>query len=164
MFFRRTTLIRVLSVLALAALGPPVLKAAQEENRQRDQQFRKLALGTWEDDYQGRRTMTLEADGKAQMIVELSGIKARLFAPKLEFDMEWSLENGRLKKRTVGGKPAVKVQMILKMMGDRVDEQILELSEDRLLLQDQDGKTQYDWRRVKPEDDAPAEVEPPSSG
>jgi hypothetical protein len=39
--------------------------------------------------------------------------------------------------------------MILKTMGDRVDEPILELSEDRLLLVDQDGKTRYDWRRVK---------------
>jgi hypothetical protein len=38
--------------------------------------------------------------------------------------------------------------MILKTMGDTVDEEILELTEDRLLLLDQDGKTKYDWRRV----------------
>jgi hypothetical protein len=34
-------------------------------------------------------------------------------------------------------------------MGDRVDERILELTDDRLLLQDKDGKTKYDWRRKR---------------
>jgi hypothetical protein len=41
------------------------------------------------------------------------------------------------------------VQAILKMMGDRVDELILELTQDHLLLLDKDGKTNYDWRRVR---------------
>ena len=70
-------------------------------------------------------------------------------APRLQFDMVWSVEGGRLKKQTVGGVPAAQVQMILKTMGNRVDEPILELTEERLLLLDQDGKTQYDWQRVK---------------
>ena len=83
------------------------------------------------------------------MIVELSGMKATLFAARLEFDMVWSIENGRLKKRTIGGKPQRRVNMILKMMGDRVDEPILELTQQRLLLLDKDGKTRYDWRRKK---------------
>jgi hypothetical protein len=39
--------------------------------------------------------------------------------------------------------------MILKTMGDRVDEPILELTEERLLLLDSDGKKMYDWQRVK---------------
>jgi hypothetical protein len=39
--------------------------------------------------------------------------------------------------------------MILSMMGDHVDEVILELTDDRLLLLDKDGKTKYDWKRVK---------------
>jgi len=33
--------------------------------------------------------------------------------------------------------------------GDHVDEPNLELTEDRLLLLDKDGKTKYDWRRTK---------------
>ena len=39
--------------------------------------------------------------------------------------------------------------MILSTMGDHVDEPILELTEDHLLLLDKDGKTKYDWKRVK---------------
>lgn len=112
-----------------------------------DAQFRKLVVGTWQDDYQGKRTVTLREDGTGTMVVELSGLKASLVAPRLTFTMEWSVAAGRLKKHSLGGEPAGKVSMILKTMGDTVDEEILELTEDRLLLLDQDGKTKYDWRR-----------------
>ena len=114
-----------------------------------DQQSRRLVVGTWQDEYQGKRTMTLQEDGTGKMVVELDGLKAKLFAPRLEFEMVWAVEKGRLKKRTLQGEPAVTVQLILKTMGDRVDEPILELTQDRLLLLDKDGKTKYDWRRVR---------------
>jgi hypothetical protein len=56
-----------------------------------------------------------------------------------------------LKKQTIGGRPENRVAMILKMMGDRVDEPILELTAERLVLLDQDGETRYEWRRKKGE-------------
>ena len=93
--------------------------------------------------------MTLAGDGTGTMVVELEGVEAKLFAPRLRFDMNWSVENRRLKKRTIGGEPALQVRLILKTMGDRVDEPILDLTEDRLLLLDKDGKTKYDWRRLR---------------
>ncbi|MCU0874323.1 MAG: hypothetical protein MUE50_18470 [Pirellulaceae bacterium] len=116
-----------------------------------DEQSRRLVVCTWQDEDQGKRTMTLQEDGTGKMVVELDGLKAKLFAPRLEFDMVWSVDKGRLKKRTVKGEPAVAVQLmlILKTMGDQVDEPILELTQDRLLLLDKDGKTKYDWRRVR---------------
>lgn len=114
-----------------------------------DQQSRRLVVGTWQDEYQGKRTMTLQEDGTGKMVVELDGLKAKLFAQRLEFEMVWSVEKGRLKKRTFQGEPAVTVQLIRKTIGDRVDEPILELTQDRLFLLDKDGKTKYDWRRVR---------------
>jgi len=130
-----------------AESSPP--EPAPSKPLSQDERYRQLVVGTWEDDYEGKRTMTLKPDGTGIMIVELSGMKAKLFAARLEFDMVWSLEDGRLKKRTTGGRPEARVNMILKMMGDQVDEPILELSEERLLLLDKDGTTQYDWRRTK---------------
>ena len=114
-----------------------------------DARLRKLVVGTWQDDYDGRRTMTVRQDGTATMVVELDGLKAMMFASRLRFDMQWSVEAGRLKKRTVGGDPPGRVRLILEMYGDRVDEPILELTERRLLLLDGDGRTKYDWRRVE---------------
>ena len=91
--------------------------------------------------------MVLREDGTGTMHVELSGLSA-LFASKMRFDMVWSVENGRLKKRTIGGEPSTRVNIILKTMGDRVDEPILNLDDKQMLLLDADGKTKYDWRRV----------------
>jgi hypothetical protein len=115
-----------------------------------DSEQRRLVVGTWEDEYEGHRIMTVRPDGTATMIVQLHGWKAALYASELRFEMIWSIDRGRLKKQTTGGEPAGRVKAILKMMGDRVDEQILELTADRLWLLDQNGKRKYDWRRVKP--------------
>jgi hypothetical protein len=139
-------------LIALALTVPAGRLSAQPPSAAdvRDEQLRRLAIGTWQDEYQGKRTKTLNEDGTGTMLVELDGLRARLFAPRLTFQMVWSIEDGRLKKRTVKGEPAMQVQLILKTMGDRVDERILELTEDRLLLLDKDGKTRYDWKREKP--------------
>ena len=139
----------LLMILASVLTTSPALGQDRTQTDVQDQQSRRLVVGTWQDEYQGKRTMTLQEDGTAKMVVELDGLKAKLFAPRLEFEMVWAVEKGRLKKRTLQGEPAVTVQLILKTMGDRVDEPILELTQDRLLLLDKDGKTKYDWRRVR---------------
>ncbi len=122
---------------------------AQPQPADPDARQRNLVVGTWKDEYQGKRTMTLNEDGTGTMIVELSGWRAALSASRLKFNMKWSLKDGRLKEQTISGEPETQVKMILSTMGDHVDEPILELTEDRLLLLDGDGKTKYDWRRVK---------------
>lgn len=132
------------------AFGCLVLGSLAADTPNTDEQYRRLVLGTWQDDYQGRRTMTLRSDGTGTMLVELRGWKAALYASRLRFDMIWSLENGRLKKKTTGGDPPGKVKTILRMMGDQVNERILELSLDSLILLDQDGKKRYHWRRAEP--------------
>ncbi|MEI8376081.1 MAG: hypothetical protein WCJ35_24950 [Planctomycetota bacterium] len=122
---------------------------AQSQPADPDARQRSLVLGTWADEYQGKRTMVLNEDGTGTMIVELTGWRAALSAPRLKFNMKWSLKDGCLKKQTISGEPETQVKMILSTMGDHVDEPILELTEDRLLLLDKDGKTRYDWKRVK---------------
>ena len=114
-----------------------------------DEKVRRKLLGIWQDEYQGKRTMTLNEDGTGTMLVELSGVKAALYASKLRFDMKWLLDGKKLAKMTVGGEPAAKVNLILNTMGNTAEDTILEVTEDRLLLLDKDGKTKYDWRRVK---------------
>lgn len=125
-------------------LANPKGGAAQEKARRR-------LLGIWQDDYKGKRTMTLNEDGTGTMLVQLSGLQATLVAPKLRFDMRWSLEGKTLTKKTVAGDPADKVNLILNTMGNTAEDTILESTDDRLLLLDKDGMTRYDWRRVKHE-------------
>jgi len=139
-----------LTLLLLSLLTLPIPFFSAEPIS--DAEYRRGVLGIWEDDYQGHRTLTIRPDGTATMVVMLKGWKASLYASRLQFEMTWSIQGGHLKKRTTSGQPAGKVKTILAMMGDRVDEPILELTADRLLLLDQNGKKRYDWRRVLPED------------
>ncbi len=124
-------------------------QTAQPQPVDADASYRRLVVGVWQYEHEDKRTMTLNADGTGTMIVELSGWQAVLSAPRLKFNMKWSVQNGRLKKQTVSGEPATQVNWILKTFGDHVDEPILELTGDRLLLLDRDGKTKYDWKCVK---------------
>jgi hypothetical protein len=128
----------------LRALTQP---AARPQPMSRDDRLAEMVLGVWTDNYKGKRTMRLLVNGTGTMHVELSGLNAVL-GSKMRFDMLWSVKDGRLKKQTIGGEPSGRVKMILRMMGDRVDEPILKLTEQRMILLDKDEKTQYDWRRV----------------
>jgi hypothetical protein len=114
-----------------------------------DERATRQILGVWSDNYQGKRTMTLQPDGVGSIVVELEGMTANLFAAQLTFEIRWKVENGRLHKKVLGGEPKARVNMVLSTLGDETDEEILELTPDRLLLLDKDGKTQYDWRRLR---------------
>lgn len=129
----------------------PQAPAPPPEPTNSDDEIRRLLTGTWEDDYQGKRTMTLAPDGTGTMVVELSGVSGAVFGSRLKFDMEWSLDEGRLIKRTVGGEPKGKVKTILAMMGDRAEEEIIELTQQRLLVEDLGMQKRFDWRRVTAE-------------
>ncbi len=114
-----------------------------------DAELHDLAVGVWRDFYQGRRTLTLRADGTATMVVELSGFKARMFTPRLELDITWSIEKGKMHRRTVGGRPADKIAFVNRRAGVAVAEPVIALDPDRMILLDKNGSQRYTWRRVK---------------
>jgi hypothetical protein len=112
-----------------------------------DERSRKKLLGKWEDNYQGKRSLSVAEDGTGTMVVELEGIGRRIFADRLAFDLEWTSADGRITMKTLGGEPKSKAQLVLKLYGNEAEYKILELTDDRMLLLDADGKTKYDWRR-----------------
>ena len=124
-----------------------------------DEQHRAKVVGTWEDDYQGKRTLTVRADGTATMVVELAGVAAALYAKRMTFEEEWEIEDGVLIMKMLGGEPEKRVNLIMSTMGDSSSQEILELTAERMLLRDLkgDGTKEYDWRRVR-DDDPPAQT------
>jgi len=104
--------------------------------------------GLWEDDYQGHRTLTLREDGTGVMVVELSGIAARLYAPKLTFQQTWSVDGEILTMQATGGEPAGKVNLVLKVFGRESRQRILEVTPEILKTVDLADDTEFEWRRV----------------
>jgi hypothetical protein len=109
-------------------------------------------LGTWEDDYKGHRTLTLDADGTGTMVVELDGLSATLFAKKLTFQEEWSVSDGKVTMKATGGEPAGKVRLVLSFHGDTSIQRIVEVTEERMVLVEEPSETRFEWRRVRVSD------------
>src|SRR5690242_3212967 len=94
----------------------PISPVGDGKEESAEEKERRKLLGIWQDDYQGKRTMTVNEDGTATMAVELKNPNAILFGPKLRFDMKWSLDGKKFIKKTTGGEPAEKVNVILNLM------------------------------------------------
>jgi hypothetical protein len=114
-----------------------------------DNRTQELIVGAWEDDYQGKRTLTVRPNGTATMVVEFDGWKARMFTPRLRIETTWTIDEGRFNRQTVGGEPADKVEFVKRRVGDRASDKIVKVTADRMVLIDQDGETRYNWRRVR---------------
>ncbi|MFT5326048.1 MAG: hypothetical protein ACI8P0_003922 [Planctomycetaceae bacterium] len=108
----------------------------------------KSMLGTWEDDYKGHRTLTLNADGTGRMVVELDGFAATLFARKLTFQEEWTVADGKVTMKATGGEPAGKVSLVLSLHGDSSTQRIVDVTPDRMILVEEPSETRFEWRRV----------------
>jgi hypothetical protein len=124
----------------------------QEQPESPDERGRRQVIGDWEDDYQGHRRLTVRADGTATMRVEPSGIGRKLFANQLQFEIEWTVADGRIVMITTGGEPKAKTNLIMNLYGTRAEYKLLNLDDRQLLLLDADGKTKYEWRRITGDD------------
>jgi hypothetical protein len=117
-----------------------------------EERKRQLVVGRWQDEFHGKRYLTVRSDGTATMIVEPSGIGKKLFAERLEFEIEWTFGDGRIVMTMTRGEPRAKAQLVLKLYGREAEYSLLHLDDKQLLLLDADGETRYDWRRI-PDDD-----------
>jgi len=114
----------------------------------RDEAYRKFVIGKWETERSGHRELTVLPDGTATMIVRLTGFNAVLFGKKLTFWIKWTIENGKLAFTTTGGEPASRIKLITVMYGTNRTQQIRSLTKDQLLLIDEDGDPDHDYRRI----------------
>jgi hypothetical protein len=115
-----------------------------------DEKYRKLIVGDWEMDRDGKRFLTVHPDGTADMDAEVSSNWSLLFGKKLKFRIEWSIEKGVLTMLTTGGEPKGKVDLITSMYGAERIQAIKLLDETTLQLPDEEpGEADHIWTRVE---------------
>lgn len=106
-------------------------------------------VGTWETNRStGHRDLVIREDGTATMVVNIESMMRFVFGSKVELDIEWSVKDGVLHFRMVGGKPKSSVDLLTSGYGDSIAYRILELSDDRLLVKDGGDDPDHDWTRV----------------
>lgn len=104
-------------------------------------------IGTWHDDYQADRTLTIRADGTATMICQLRGMH-RFFATQLLFEQEWRLEGDRLTFHTVSGVPQKKIDFVVKLKGATTRQIVRQVTDSLLHVYDEGEATEFHWERV----------------
>lgn len=108
----------------------------------------KLIVGDWQQEFYGKRTLTVKPDGTATMTILPSGVFALGFGPKIDLTMFWSVKDGHLDYGVNGGTPADKVKLAASTWGDHWVEKIIELNETKLDLLSVDGSSHSIWARM----------------
>jgi|GEM_PF-2865590 len=110
--------------------------------------LRARLLGSWQDDFYGRRVFTFQDDGTAEMTLELDGVGKLMYGPKLTFFITWSLKEDVLTMVMNGGMPAETTVTLAKLFGETSEQRIEQLGESELQLRSLDSQKLYKHQRV----------------
>ena len=117
----------------------------------------KRLVGSWQQEFLGQRTLTIAADGTAKMVIEPAGIWVLGFGRRLDIELFWSVKDGHLIYGITSGTPPEKVAVAIKSWGDKWDEEIVTLTDEKLILLEASGD-QSEWERVKPDEKGATET------
>lgn len=117
-------------------------------NPRLSQDLRSRLLGSWEDNFYGKRVFTFHADGTAQMTLELDGVGKLMYGPKLTFYIQWSLTDDVLKMTMSGGEPQETTTTLAKLFGETSEQKIEQISDAALQLRSLDSQKLYQHVRV----------------
>jgi hypothetical protein len=92
--------------------------------------------GTWRLQRYGTHVLTTHPDGTATMQMKMNRLAALSYGKELRLDLRWTMEEGVLTKRVVGGSPESAVARLIRDYGDTYDYRILEQTSDYLLVED----------------------------
>lgn len=97
-------------------------------------------VGRWQDPFFGKRTLVLNADGTAQMRLDLDFAGSLLYGKQVDFDMKWSLDKGTVTIDILSGKPEAAAKSLMDTWGtqhiyllDLVESERIEMRDKRHL-------------------------------
>ncbi len=111
----------------------------------------KLLVGSWIRESYGTRTLIINADGTAKMIIKPSSVYSFVFGSVINVEVKWELQDGHVDYKVTGGTPTDKVDLAKKTWGDHWHEKIDKLDEKTLVLLGEEGD-KYEWTRVEQPD------------
>ena len=116
---------------------------------ERDAEYRQRALGAWtQSRSDAERELILSADGTGLQIIRPKGFLATSYLGELvELDVVWKIENGRAIFDSVAGRPADMAQRVNDLFGTHRDRRIVEITDERILLFDEQDNEPSEWKR-----------------
>ena len=106
-------------------------------------------VGKWEQTKStSKQILTIEENGKATMLVEPQGLWTAVLGERVTINIEWSLNQGKLTLRTVGGSPENKVDYIKQLWGSEFVREIHTIEDKMFTLRDDSGEVNQKWIRT----------------
>lgn len=105
-------------------------------------------IGRWRDSFFGTRTLTLNADGTATMVLDLDFAGRLLYGKRLEFDMKWSLENGVVTIDILEGRPAAASKSATGTWGSRYEYLLDRVEAEAVEMRSSDGAMNHTLKRL----------------
>ncbi len=121
-----------------------------------DEELRQQLLGSWADDFYGKRTFHFQADGTATMVLELDSVGQLLYGPQLTFFILWQLKDNVLSLKMTGGEPAGTAVSLAKLFGESSEQRVEHIGEAEMRLRSLDSNKLYVHRRVAESDSSKA--------
>lgn len=118
-----------------------------------DDEVKQLMLGSWEQDYYGRRVLTVREDGTATMQYYPAGVfRQKIYGEELTVEFDWTLADGVITLTSTGGSPAAKIQLATALYGKERVQPIIELTAETFQLLGVNGQEPDPaWQRVEPQ-------------
>lgn len=110
--------------------------------------WKSQLLGSWSDNFYGKRIFTFRDDGTAEMTIELDSVGKALYGPQLKFFIAWEVRDDILHMQMTGGEPAGSAVTLAKLFGEKSEQRIEKLEADEMLLRSLDSQKLYSHRRV----------------
>lgn len=104
-------------------------------------------IGSWRDDFYGKRIFHFRDDGTAAMTIELDAIGQALYGPKLTFFIDWKIKDDVLILKMTGGDPP-STATVAKIFGESSEQRIESLETNEMKLRSLDSNKLYVHRRV----------------
>jgi hypothetical protein len=107
-----------------------------------------LLVGRWQDSFFGKRTLVLNADGTAEMRLDLDFAGSLLYGKQVDFDMKWSLDQGTVTINILNGKPERAAKSLMDTWGKQ-HIYLLDLVEsDRIEMRDKSRLASHTLQRL----------------
>ncbi len=104
-------------------------------------------IGSWRDSFCGQRTLTLNSDGTATMLLELDFARRLLYGKRLTFEMRWSVNESILTFEILTGSPLDTARSAMKVWGEKFEYRVVQLDGEQLQAWTSDDSTLYKLRR-----------------
>jgi len=129
-----------------AAVEAPAIESAAAT---RDTELKAQLIGYWNHVESGEHWIENRSDGTARVLLKLDFVASLLYGKQVAMDLTWEVKDGFLSHSIVGGSPKASVDSLIKDYGKTRRYAVLEMTPERMLLENQGEKKKKDlWTRT----------------